>query len=176
MKPVVEMSQAELAAFVQTHLQKRGIKLVLTGGAVVAIYSHDRYVSLDIDLVNIYSAKRGEIHAAMDELSFTQQGRHYRHSDSQYIVDFIPGPLTIGAEPVAETEQMQFETGQLILLTPTDCVKDRLSAYYHWQDRQCLSQAILITKTRQIDLNEIERWSKAEGKLDEFNEIKSKFI
>ena len=31
----------------------------------------------------------------------------------------------------------------LKLLSPTDCVKDRLAAYYHWNDRQSLEQAIL---------------------------------
>lgn len=74
---------------------------------------------------------------------------------------------------IRKIDEMQFVTGKMILLSPTDCIKDRLSAYFHWEDRQCLSQAILISKTQQIDFDEIERWSQAEGKLEEFNEIKS---
>ena len=28
------------------------------------------------------------------------------------------------------------------LLSPTDCVKDRLAAFYHWKDQQSLEPAI----------------------------------
>jgi hypothetical protein len=51
-------------------------------------------------------------------------------------------------------------------------VKDRLAAYYHWNDAQCLEQAALVAQAKEIDLDEIERWSKAEGKLDEFRRIR----
>ena len=65
------------------------------------------------------------------------------------------------------------ETGTLRLISPTDCVKDRLVWYYHDGDRQCLSQAILVAKDHQIDIDEIREWSGGEGKLEEFEEIKS---
>ena len=29
-------------------------------------------------------------------------------------------------------------------MTPTDSVKDRLAAYYHWNDQQALEQAIMV--------------------------------
>jgi hypothetical protein len=32
MKPIRTMTQAELAAYVQSHLQKRGITVILSGG------------------------------------------------------------------------------------------------------------------------------------------------
>lgn len=32
MKPIREMSQIELAAFVQTHLQGQGVSVILSGG------------------------------------------------------------------------------------------------------------------------------------------------
>ena len=49
MNAVEQMTQAELAAFVQNHLESKGIQVVLSGGAAVAIYSRDKYVSQDID-------------------------------------------------------------------------------------------------------------------------------
>ena len=73
MKPVGEMSQAEVAAYVQSHLRKKEIELVLSGGAAVAIYN-DKYVSLDIDLIIVYSAKTKEIKNAMEEISFVKEG------------------------------------------------------------------------------------------------------
>jgi hypothetical protein len=69
---------------------------------------------------------------------------------------------------------MKFETGILRIISPTDCVKDRLAAYFYWDDRQCLEQGVLVAKDNEIDLDEIERWSKQEGKLGEFLEIKKR--
>ena len=47
MKPIKEMSLGELAAFIDSNLRKKGIDVVLSGGACVAIYSDHRYVSKD---------------------------------------------------------------------------------------------------------------------------------
>ena len=69
---------------------------------------------------------------------------------------------------------MVFETGVLNLLSPTDCVKDRLAAYYHWNDLQCLEQALTVTEHREIDFNEVRRWSSLEGMQIKFNEIKER--
>ena len=70
--------------------------------------------------------------------------------------------------------EKKFSTGILKAISPTDCVKDRLAAYYHWGDQQSLSQAILVAERNKIDVDEIRRWSLAEGKLEEFEKIKNK--
>ena len=75
MKPIRRMTQAELAAFVQTHLLQRGIHVVLSGGASVAFYSDNAYVSKDVDLVNIYSARGSAIESVMEEIGFREEGR-----------------------------------------------------------------------------------------------------
>ena len=56
------------------------------------------------------------------------------------------------------------------MLTPTDCVKDRLASYYHWNDKQALDQALLVCndKPKKIDIKEIQRWSKQENHLEKF--------
>ena len=41
-----------------------------------------------------------------------------------------------------EIASKKYSTGTLRLLTATDCIKDRLAAYYHWRDEQGLEQAI----------------------------------
>ncbi len=58
MKHIKNMTQAELAAYVQSHLQEKGITVVLSGGATVSIYSANKYVSADVDLVNTNFADR----------------------------------------------------------------------------------------------------------------------
>jgi hypothetical protein len=174
MKSIAEMTQSELGAFVQTQLRKRGIDLVLSGGAVVSIYSNNRYVSKDLDFVNVYAARRKSIREAMEELGFHEEGRHFVHSDSQFIIEFPPGPLTIGEESVKQIDELEFPTGTLKIISPTDCVKDRLAAYYHWGDQQCLVQATLVAQLQHIDFEEVKRWSKVEGKVDDFEKISSR--
>lgn len=174
MKAVGAMNQAEVAAYVQSHLRKRKIEVVLSGGAAVAIYNK-KYVSLDIDLVIRYTARKKEIKKAMEEISFLAQGRYYHHKDTKYFIEILSGPLGIGSENINKFKEMKFSTGTLKLLTPTDSVKDRLAGYYHWGDRQSLAQAVLISKAKKINLKEIENWSKREGKLEEFQKIKRKF-
>jgi hypothetical protein len=171
MKSIVDMTQAELGAHVQSHLRSKGIEVVLSGGAVVAIYSHQRYVSKDLDLVNIFARRFDDLRNAMQEIGFHEQGRHFSHPDTQFIIEFPPGPLTIGSEPVGQIIDLEYDTGTLRLISPSDCVKDRLAAYYHWGDRQCLIQAIWVAQIHEIDLAEVRRWSISEDKLSEFEEI-----
>jgi len=172
MKPIKKMTQAELAAYVHDHLRKSGIEVVLSGGAAVGIYSSGEYVSRDIDLVNARFAGVGKIEKAMAEIGFTAIGRHYEHPETDHIVEFPPGPLHFGDGRAAEVQEMKFRTGTLRIISPTDCIKDRLAHYYHWGDRQCLQQAILVASRHMIDLNVIQSWSRAEGKLDEYEKIK----
>lgn len=168
MKPITRMTQAEMAAFVQDHLQAVGIKVVLSGGAAVAYRTENRYVSYDIDLVNIYMVARKRIDEAMRTLGFAEEGRYFKHPESQWFIEFPPGPLTVGVEPVGKVDEIQLPTGILRILSATDSVKDRLAAFYHWGDEQCLRQAVLIRQNAEVDLQEVERWSIVEGKLAEF--------
>ena len=45
------MSLEQVAALVCTTLDRHGIRVVLSGGAVVSIYSEDEYLSCDLDFV-----------------------------------------------------------------------------------------------------------------------------
>ena len=174
MKSIKKMSQPEIGAFVVTHLQKAKVPVVLSGGAVVAIYSQGRYVSKDLDLVNMFFSKMNRIKELMAEIGFEEVDRHFKHPESVFFIEFPPGPLSVGDEPVQEINEKQYATGVLKLISPTDCVKDRLASYYHWGDQQSLSQAILVAENQKIDLEEIKRWSKQEGKLIEFEIIASR--
>ena len=82
--------------------------------------------------------------------------------------------MAVGSEPVREISTLVLSTGTLKLISPTDCVKDRLAAYYFWDDRQSLQQAILVASHNDIvELPEIERWSQQEGKYEKFLKFKS---
>ncbi len=171
---ISEMSQGELGAYVQSHLKEKGIDVVLSGGAAVGIYSAGEYVSRDLDLINCYHTRRRTIREAMEEIRFTEEGRYFNHPETDYLVEFPPGPLTVGEESVKQVDEIKYSTGILRVISPTDCVKDRLAAYYHWGDMQSLSQAVMVARRNDIDIGEIDRWSTAEGKQDQFMMIKNK--
>ncbi|MEK6753012.1 MAG: hypothetical protein AABZ00_12200 [Chloroflexota bacterium] len=174
MKTIKNMSLVELAAFIQSHLRKEGIDVVLSGGASVTLYSSSKYVSHDLDLINVGFVKRTKIRNAMAEIGFQEKGRVFENPETEYLVEFPDGPLSVGEEPVKEIMDVKLPTGVLRVVSPTDCVKDRLCAYYFWGDQQGLVQAILVVKNQKVDLKEVERWSKVEGKLLEFRSFKNK--
>jgi hypothetical protein len=171
-KPIGEMSQPEIGAYIHTHLRNRGIDVVLSGGAAVGIYSAGKYVSQDLDLVRGYAASLRAIAAAMGEIGFKEaDGRYFKHPDTKHFVEFPPGPLTVGEEPVRQVDEIVLSTGTLRVISPTDCVKDRLAAYYHFGDRQALTQASMVASQNQVDIKEIRRWSKGEGQPGKFKEF-----
>jgi hypothetical protein len=73
-----------------------------------------------------------------------------------------------------EISEFKLKTGTLRILSATDCVKDRLCAFYFWNDQQGLAQAVLVARSQTVDLMEIKRWSKVEGKEQEFKVFKKK--
>lgn len=168
MKPIALMSMQELGAYVCSHLEALGIKTVLSGGSCAEIYSHGKYVSDDIDLINRYNAREIEITKAMIQLGFTEFNRYFRHTDTEYFIEFPRGPLGVGDAPIHEVASMHFETGTLRLLSATDCVKDRLAAYYHWGDQQGLDQAVWVACQNSVDMESIRSWSEKEKSLERF--------
>lgn len=174
MKSVGKMSPEELATHVCQSLADAGIRVTLTGGACVAIWSNGRYQSRDLDFVEQGTVPRREVRAVMKRLGFTERGRHFEHSDTDFIVEFPTGPLAVGDEPVSRIAERRSAAGTLRLLSPTDCVKDRLAAYFHWDDRQALEQALLVARAQPVDLAEIRRWAGTEGELGRFETFRQR--
>lgn len=161
----------DLAALICSTLERYEVRVVLSSGSVVTIYSNNAYQSHDLDFIQTGLARRTD--AAMEELGFARQGRHWVHSQTPYLVEFPPGPVQVGDTIVTEFAELPTRLGVLRLLAPTDCVMDRLAAFYHWNDRQCLEQALAVTRRHAIDLERVEKWSRAEraeAKFREFSE------
>ena len=158
-----------MAAFVCSHLKKHEIEVVLTGGGCVEIYSSGKYSSFDLDFIEnvpVGGRKLGEV---LKEIQFIRKDRYFEHPDTEYFLEFPIGPLAVGSERPIEISVLEYETGKLMALSPTDCVKDRLAAYYHWSDRECLEQALLVSASSKVDFAEIERWSRNEESEIDFN-------
>ena len=157
-----------VAATVCDALERRGCTAVLTGGACVMIYAEGKYVSHDLDFV-ITGMELAEVETVLAELGFRPSGRVYAHPDLDLVVD-IGGrwPLAVGQEILTPPRPRKVAGFRLRMLSPTDCVKDRLAAFYHWEDRQALTQAVLVALARPVDVREVGRWSRAEGREDGF--------
>jgi hypothetical protein len=129
MKQIRNMSQAELAAYIQDSLQKEGIKVVLSGGSAVSFYSSNKYVSKDLDLINTSFSRRSKIKAEMEKIGFHEKGRYFVNSETDLFVEFPGGPLSVGEEPVKEISEFELATGTLRVVSATDCVKDRCAPF-----------------------------------------------
>jgi hypothetical protein len=62
----------------------------------------------------------------MDEIGFREQGRYFVHLDIVFFIEFPPGPLIVGTEPITNIDEITLQTGTLRILSPTDCVKAAL--------------------------------------------------
>jgi hypothetical protein len=160
------LSLKSLAIIISDYLRINGIETVLTGGACVSIYSDNKYMSYDLDLILIDIDKQKETKELLKKVGFYEEGRYFIHKDTEYFLDFLPPPPSVGSEPVKEIVELKKGNRKLNLLSPTDCVKDRLAAYYYWDDRQSLYQAISVCVDNKVDLSEVERWSHKEGMDD----------
>ncbi|MCA9604221.1 MAG: hypothetical protein KC619_01415 [Myxococcales bacterium] len=153
-------SLEELAALVCTTLEAHGISVVLSGGAVVSIYSDAEYVSYDLDFIPIGLARK--VDTAMESLGFEKKQRHWTHPKSRYWVEFPPGPVAIGEETIRTFAERETRMGTLRLLGPTECVMDRLAWFFHDADTQCLEQAVAVATRQPVDMRRIERWARGE--------------
>ncbi len=164
----------ELAAYVCDALEKEGIETVLSGGCCVELYSKGRYTSDDIDLIDRFNGGHRRIKEIMQTLGFEEykMKRYFVHPDTSLFIEFPRGPLGVGDAPVKEVSSRKTETGTLKLLTPTDCIKDRLAAYYHWDDMQSLDQALWVALENDFDLISIEQWSMKENMEIKFGKFK----
>lgn len=162
------LSLKDLAIFLSDYLSKNGIESVLTGGACVSIYTNNKYLSYDLDFVLLSYVNRKTITAVLECIGYQEEGRHFRHEDTPFIIEFLAPPPSVGDEPVGKISEITKNDMTLKLLSPTDCVKDRLAAFFHWNDKQSLEQAVLVFRDNKIDMREIKRWSLKEGMKDKY--------
>jgi hypothetical protein len=167
-----ELTREELAALVCATLDRHGVRVVLSGGGAASIYAPNPYESMDLDFIPVGLARR--VDPAMLELGFRRERqRHWTHPDTRFWVELPSGPVQVGGEVVREFAERRTALGTLRILTPTDCVLDRLAWYFHAKDEQGLEQAIAVAAANDVDLGRIERWSKRERKAGEFERFRA---
>lgn len=168
-------TEEQLWRYVATHLKIKGIDTILVGGAVVSIYSEGAYKSGDLDFV-LSSMFVKDLPQAMKEIGFVKKsGRHFIHPDCKHLHVEFPGSfLEIGEDNNIKPDELECEGVKIKILSPTDCVKDRLASYIHFKARECLDQAVLVAKTHPIKLQAVKKWCKNEGADWAFNDFVEK--
>lgn len=166
------ISLRDLAGYISEGLRTRGIDTILVGGACVTIYSENRYQSYDLDYVIYEDMKR--VRKVLHELGFIEKNGSFQRPPCQWFVEFVSPPVAVGNESVQKFNNIATPFGTIKLLHPVDSVKDRLSSYFHWNDKQSLAQACNICLEQEIDLAEVEKWAlneKQYEKLQVFVEL-----
>jgi hypothetical protein len=164
-------SEEELWQHVAVHLEKNGLRCVLVGGSVVSIYTEGLYRSGDLDII-IQNLVKDKLPALMKDLGFKKMHRHYVHPEcSHLIVEFPQGPLAIGDETDIKPETVDIGGTTIRLLSPTDCIKDRLASYIYGNTRDALDQAVLVAKRQPFQKSKIKKWCEKERRTDVFAEF-----
>ncbi|NGX38441.1 MAG: hypothetical protein K1000chlam2_01615 [Chlamydiae bacterium] len=169
---ISKMTLKELAGFITEKLKEHGIDCILVGGACVTIYSKNKYHSYDLDFVTYEDFSK--VQNVLKGNGFQKEGRYFVYKGCEYFIDFVSSPVAISRDLVKKFTSLKTPYGKIILLTAHDCVKDRLSSYFHWDDLQALDQAELVYKqnANSINLKNLEKWAKRERKEEKFHRFK----
>jgi hypothetical protein len=170
-------TEEEVWHYVAWHLEGEGIRSVLVGGAVVAIYTSGLYRSGDLDMVPD-DWGRSRLSESLAKIGFiATKSRYYKHPECSHLfLEFPRGPVEIGEQYPVVPDEITVEGRKLLILSPTDSVKDRLAGYIHWKTRSYFDQALLICRQQKmrVNLHEIKDWCSKEGGTEAFEELEDK--
>lgn len=171
MKITAESALRDVVQAVSRALRVAGVRAVLAGGASASIHSDGEYLSHDLDYILQNRVTQKHLDETMATAGFKRSHDKYVHPESAFFVEFPRGPLAIGDDDLVTPVEVRVGSTSVLTLSATDACRDRLAAFYHWQDRQSLETALKIARRRRINLAAIRRWSVHEGKLSQFEEF-----
>ena len=172
MTDINALSRAELAALVVKTLAARSIDVVLVGGSCVCLYTNERFGSFDLDFIDLSYSRTRKIAGVLGDIGFHSEGasRYFERNGCQWSLEFPSAPLAVGHEQITADKISDFKTSQgtVRLLSPTDCVKDRLLWWYLENDGQCREQAFDIARNHAINWEDLAAWHSSEGYAELF--------
>jgi len=165
----------EFWVFVASHLEAEGIGVTLVGGAVATVYSKGQYESGDIDMVfdNMFE-DRGKFENALNKIGIVKQDqRNFRHSDCIYTIEAKSPPISIGhiIEKI-NPEKVDGESTKIKLLSPTDCIKDRLYKADEWADDEAFDAAIAVAREVGFNDKKLKNFCQENDKLKIYDKFK----
>ena len=93
----------------------------------------------------------------MHKIGFVKKsGRHFIHPECKHLfVEFPPGIVEIGDDHNITPDEINVSGTKIKILSPTDCVKDRLASYIYFKSRDCLDQALLVAHEQPISWDKV---------------------
>ncbi len=164
-------SLSSVAVQVGDALRRHGIRAVLTGGACASLHSGGAYYSVDMDFILLGHVTQAALDAAMGSVGFRRKADRYLHPRTRFYVEFPRGPLAIAGDYLIRPVEHRLRRARVLALSPTDSCRDRLAAFYHWNDRQSLTVAVSIALRNRVNLVAVRRWSITEGMGNRFDEF-----
>lgn len=163
-----------IAFKVGTALIQDGIKAVVTGGSAATIYAPLANQSRGIDLIlEVYPSVK-DVEQSIAKLGFQRAGRVYSHAQVPITLDFPDDQIHIGADQILSTAILTEGPLSLHILTPTDCVRDRLASFYWYRDRSALKAALGVASLHPIDMQIVKEWSIRENEEEKFREFQER--
>ncbi len=170
-----ESTLEDVAFEVCTVVDAVGVTAVLSGGSAATVYAPKAYQSRDLDFI-LHFHSRGDSFPdqCLLDLGFTRSVRSmFSHPLIAFTLDFMNGPLSVGGDVVDHWLTRRREQELLHIISPTDCVRDRLSAAIHWNDESSLMQAVAVAKEHDVDLGLIQKWCEREGGTRQFSRFRT---
>ncbi len=123
---------------------------------------------MDVDFVLSEETPVHVLDRALNPLGFQRNRDHWVHAKLPFYVEFPRGPLGIGEDFKIRPVWKGKSGSRTLALSATDACRDRLAAYYHWNDRQSLGVAVAIAMHNRIRLATVKQWSLGEGHGDRY--------
>ena len=118
---------------------------------------------MDLDFILQEYESAQQVDEAMRSVEFTRRGNQYFHPEARFYVEFPPGPLSIAGDYEIEPIEIRIGARSVLGLSATDSCRDRLAAFFHWNDRPGLQAAVQIALRSKVDLERIREWSEGQG-------------
>lgn len=136
-----DLTLAELAGTVATHLKERGIDVVVVGGSAITAHVPNVYTSMDIDFAVTTGIDRRKISRALSDIGFHSRGRVFANPETVFVLDFVTDTPYIDQRAVSEFVEIQTRAGNFKVFCLEDAIADRVAAFIHWSDSESLDVA-----------------------------------
>lgn len=163
-------SVADAVTAVLTHLQAGSVQAVLVGASCAALHIPSlKPKSIDL-VVREYHVL--EMTKLMKELGYKEvELRSFVSLRSPYAIHFFPAPVSVGDAQVYHFKMHKHRSYNFPMLNETDCVRHRLSQWYHWGEEEALRDALALSKKFKVDQALIQRWSEQEWAKEKYVEF-----
>lgn len=163
---------------VATHLEKNEIGITLVGGAVATIYSKGKYESGDLDMVfDSMFQDRSKFQTILEEIGIEKvDQRNFKHPDCIYSLEGKLPPVDIGhmapQGDSPEVKEIEMEGISIKILSPTDCLKDRLYKADEWNDDEAFDAALAVARSVGFNESKLKSFCEINKKMDIFKKFK----